>query len=392
MKIFFDAMTPDAPGGGVNIAELLAKQGVKTDSDVTVEVPSVNIGSDQPEDKPQATPEVKPEPAPAPVETTSEPAPPAPPQPEPPKVEPAPQPAAVAEPPKPVEVDWREVLKKQPESEVMKVMGLDDKMINFLSRWKAGEDLKDYFEAIATDYSKMSAEEVMRRHYQREFGDISREDFEELFRMKVIEQYKLDPDLFDEKDVRRGKLLLNVEADKIRQQFIQRQQELLLSKPPVPQPSTQELEAQAQEQAAQAEREKAVADYRGAIEKDVFTQDLLKNRLMPIGAGEDAFNYEVTQPQALLDVIFDPQKWASSLYDANGAPNVRKHMLLAAIATDDAGFLDNYAKHHQRIGAKKAIEPIENASTTTGTPAAGNDLPSDPAAALAKAGVITTGW
>lgn len=377
MKRYFDAVATD--GGGVNIAELMAKQGVKTDEGQTVEIPNIDIHG-------SGTTEVEPEPEPAKVETT--PAAPAPvtPQPDPPQLEPIIQPAA--ELPKPAEVDWKDVLKTQPEVEVYKHLGLDERMINFLSRWKGGEDLRDYLEAATVDYTKLSPEELMRRHYSQEYGALSPEDFEEVYRMKVTEHYKLDPDVFDEKEVRRGKILLNHDSDKIRQDFIKRQQDLLFSKPPEPQPSPADIEAQALE----AKREQDVADYKSRIEKDAFTQELLNKKLMTIGEGDEAFNYEVTEPRAYVDILFDPQKWSSKLFNEDGTPNVRKQFLLAAIATDETTFLSNYGKHHQRLGAKKAIEPIENASSTIGTPASGDGLPSDPAAALARAGTITSGW
>lgn len=378
MNKIFDVMAPDT-AGGVNVAELLAKQGIKTDDNNSAVIPNVEINKEVREEEPKPT-EQK-------VETTDKPVVAEASAPELPKLDPVIKPVAEAEPTKPVEIDWKEVLKKQPEVEILKAVGLDEKMINFLTRWKGGEDLKDYLEAASTDYSKMSAEEIMRRYYQREFSSVSPEDFEEIYRMKVIEQFKLDSDVFDEKDVRRGKLMLNYEADKIRQQFAAKQQELLFSKPPEAQPSIEDQQAIA----AEAEQQRATAEYKELIEKDAFTQELLNKKLMTVGDGEEAFNYEVSQPQSLLDVIFDPKKWASSLYDANGKPNVRKHMLLAAIASDDVSFLNNYAKHHQRLGAKRAIEPIENASPPSGLPSKGEELPSDPAAALAKAGIITSG-
>lgn len=376
---YFDVNAPEIGGGGVNVAELLAKQGVKTDDGISVEIPNVDIqgsGETEVKQEPEQPKAETAQPAPEPVQ----------PQPDPIKPEPV-QPAPVVEPPKPVETDWKDVLKKQPEVEVYKHLGLDDKMINFLSRWKGGEDLRDYLEAIATDYSKMSAEEIMRRYYLREFSGISAEDFQEIYKMKVTEHFKLDSDVFDEKDVRRGKLLLNYEADKIRQDFINKQQELLFNKPPEPPKPQAEIE----EAALEAERQKAVTEYKGRIEGDAFTQELLTNKKMTIGEGEDAFNYEVSAPQAYLDILYDPAKWASSLNNTDGTPNVRKHILLAAIAHDDTTFFTNYAKHHQRIGAKKAIEPIENATPPVGTLANGDGLPTDPAAALAKAGVITSG-
>lgn len=374
MTRFFDAMPTDA--GGIDLASMLAKDGVVTNGS-TAEVPQINTQV--------AEPTVKPDAEPAKTETVEAVIEPVLPQPEPQK--PAPQPVASIEAPKPAELDWREVVKKQPEVEVYKHLGLDEKMINFVSRWKSGEDLKDYFEAITTDYSKMSPEQVMRRYYAQEFGNVSPEDFEELYKMKVVEQYKLDPDVFDEKEVRRGKLLLNYEADKIRQEFVKRQQDLLLSKPPTPE--TVDVEAEAR--AFEVERQKAIAEYRGAIEGDAFTKELLTKRMMTIGEGEDAFNYEVAQPQEYLDVLYDPAKWSSKLYDEQGVPNVKKQLLLAAIANDDATFFTNFAKHHQKLGAKKVIEPIENASPAIGAPANGDGISADPATALARHGVITSG-
>lgn len=367
---YFDLTATD--GGGVNVAELMAKQGIKTDGDFQVEIPSINTEEKKEEVKVEEPPktetvqvEAKQEPVPA----------------DPPKQEPVVQPA-----PKPVEVDWKDVLKQQPEVDVYKHLGLDEKMINFLSRWKGGEDLTDYLNAATMDYTKMSPDEIMRRYYQKEFSGLSGEDFEEVYKMKVTEYFKLDPDIFDEKEVRRGKLLLNYEADKIRQDLIKKQQELLFSKPPTPEPPQHEAEARKLE----AERQQAAVEYKGLIEKDAFTQELLNKKLMTIGDGEEAFNYEVAAPQEYLDVLFDPAKWSAKIFNADGTPNVRKQILMAAIANDDTSFLTNYAKHHQKIGAKRAIEPIENASPTIGT-TSNEGAPLDPAAALAKAGIITSG-
>src|SRR6266568_3150951 len=137
IRRFYDLLATDA--GTVNVAELMAKHGVKTDETSSVAIPNIDKATEVPpeparevEVKATETVAVAPAPeAPRPAEQPT-------PTPEPVK------PVAVAEQPKPVEPDWREVLKKQPEVEVYKHLGLDEKMINFLSRWKGGEDLKDY--------------------------------------------------------------------------------------------------------------------------------------------------------------------------------------------------------------------------------------------------------
>lgn len=374
------------PQEPVNIAAMMAKEGQKTD-DSPVHVPVQNTPVPQVE-QPKVTQQEEPK-----TETVNEPPAPQaaaePTKPEPEKTGPTAAPVAPAQQPaQPVEVDWKELLKKQPEADVLKAVGLDDKMINFLSRWKSGEDLKDYLEAITTDYSKLSPEELLRRQLSREFGSLSAEDFEEVYKMKVTEQFKLDPDLYDEKEVRRGRLMLGIEADKVRQEFIKKQQELLLSKPPEAGPSTAEIEARAQEE----KRLKDFQAYKGLVDTNELTKQLVANKLLKIGEGEKAFNLEVTNPNDVLDLLYDSTKWTQKLWNADGTPNIRKQLVLAAIAHDDEAFFSNWAKHYEMLGEKSIAERIQNASEpSTGTFAKGNAESSDPISQLARFGTITSG-
>lgn len=372
----------------VDIAAMLAQQGIKTD-DSPVSVPAQDIPTTSQGDQPKETQQAEP----AKVETTEPPPGPGagsgPPRAEPIKSDPAASPVAPAPPAaQPADVDWREHLKKQPEVEVMKAMGLDEKMINFLSRWRGGEDLKDYLEAASVDYSKMPPEELLRRQLYREFGSLSPEDFEEVYKMKVTEQYKLDSDLYDEKEVRRGKLLLGIDADRVRQELMKRQQELLLAKPPEPGPSTAELEAQA----LQEQRDKDYQTYKGLVDTNSFTKDLLSSNLLKIGEGDKAFNLEIERPSDVLDLLYDPNKWAAKLWNADGTPNIRKQLVLGAIANDDELFFTNLAKHYEKLGAKGLAEVIQNASEPpAGTLAKGSAEPGDPISQFAKFGTITSG-
>lgn len=371
----------------IDIAAMMAKEGIKTDdSPVIVPVQDNTPQSGQVSEPKQEEPKVETTPsAPPGSEAGSET-----PKPEPVKTEPVVAPAApvVPQPAQSADVDWRELLKKQPEVEVMKAVGLDDKMINFLSRWRGGEDLRDYLEAVTVDYSKMAPEELLRRQLYKEFGSLSPEDFEEVYKMKVIEQYKLDPDIFDEKEVRRGRLLLGVDAERVRQEFIKKQQELLLSKPPEPGPSTAELEAQAE----QEKRQKDFIAYKGHVDNNAYTKELLSTNLLKIGDGDKAFNLEISKPNEVLDLLYDPVKWTTKLWNEDGTPNIKKQLILGAIALDDNLFFTNLAKHYEKLGAKELVEKMQNPSEPAmGAPAKGSAESADPISQLAKFGTITSG-
>lgn len=362
----------------VDIASMMAKEGIKTDeSPVSMPVQNTPPVEEQPKVETQAE---QPKPEMGAVVPPSE-NPPA----EPPKAAPAPvQPAPVPQP----QLDWRDLVKQQPETDVLKSLGLDEKMINFLSKWRGGEDLTDYLRAVTVDYSKMTPEQLLRQQLMADFGSLSQEDFEEVYKMKVIEQYKLDPDIFSETEVRRGRLLLNHEAEKIRQDLTRKQQELLFSKAPEPGPSAADIAAKEQ----QEQNERNLLTYRNLVNDNSYTKELLNTRFLRIGDGEKAFNLEVSNPNDVLDLLYDPAKWASKLYNDDGSPNVRKQLILGAIANDDALFFSNLSKHYEMLGAKSVAEKIQNASTPEpGTPTKGDPTANDPISQLARFGQISSG-
>jgi hypothetical protein len=389
---FFDALATDAPASPMptaEIAKLLASQGVQTEGEETVtKVPEVNIqepkeeGAEQSADKAKAE-EVK-------VETTA---------PEPPKTEepkpttkapetPAPTAQAVAVPTQ----DWKEVLKNHPDhNEILKTLGYDDKIVSFVQKWKSGGDIIKHLEAATVDYSKLSAEDLMRRQLARDYPEMDQADLEELYRMKVIEQYKLDPDVYNEQDVRRGKILLQADARKLREQYTKEQQEYLLPKAPEvdPQVEKERQEAIAREQEAQKQFEQ----YKRQITDHNLTKELMSTKMLTFGEGEEAFKFEVSDPNKLIDLIFDGNKISEKLFDeVNGerTPNVWKHLLMAAILEDDKSLLLHLGNHFKKLGSKKIVDSLENASLPGATTTRDFDS-SDPIAALARAGIITTG-
>lgn len=305
---------------------------------------------------------------------------------EPPKAAPAPD--QPVQPAPQIQEDWRDLLKKQTEVDVLKTLGLDEKMINFLSKWRGGEDLTDYLKAVTVDYSKMSSEQLLRQQLLTDFGSLSPEDFEEVYKMKVIEQYKLDPDLFTETEIRRGKLLLGIDAEKVRQELTRKQQELLFAKAPEPGPSVADIAAKEQ----QEQNERNLLTYRNLVDTNSYTKELLNTKLLRIGEGEKAFNLEVNNPNEVLDLLYDPAKWASKLYNEDGTPNVRKQIMIGAIANDDALFFSNLTKHYEMLGAKSVAEKIQNASSPEpGSPTKGDPTSNDPITQLARFGRITSG-
>jgi hypothetical protein len=241
VRKFYNVDAPETATGSPSVAQLMAQHGVKNEMESMVAAPIEPL---EQKEEPQKPAEV------TPVETTTEPQ----------TVEtanletpsPASEPPKVEEPQKvelpKAEPSWQEVLKNQQPDTVLKELGfdaesvgflkeykeLDPKMKAFLNLWKSGGDIQGYLQEMTTDYSKLSAEEVMRHQLRQEYPKASKQQLDVLFEEEVIERYKLDDSRFSESEVERGKLLLEAKADKYRDALLSSQSEKLLPKPPEP--------------------------------------------------------------------------------------------------------------------------------------------------------------
>ena len=238
----------------------------------------------------------------------------------------------------------------------------------------------------------MTDEDVMKRQLSseiKEMGlDLTREEFDELYRTRVTEHYKLDPDMFSEKELKTGKLNLKMDAAKARNGFTAKQQEYMLTPPPESQPSEFEKQYNEREDAAK----EAVTEYINFMSAAPEVKDFIQTKILTIGEGDQAFKYEDANPVETLDLLFDIKKFDAKLRDAKGNWDTKKHELLAVFLNDMDGFLSKYGAHHQEIGKNKAIEPLENAKPPAGQTATGGPgAPEDPAAAMARGGVIVSG-
>ncbi|HEV3223851.1 MAG TPA: hypothetical protein VGZ90_13275 [Puia sp.] len=354
-----------------NIAAIIAKQGVQTTKDNTVDIPDIKIKKEEPataqkqeEPKTEAVPKETPAPEQKPISQA---------QPEQPK-------QAV----QPEEANWQEVLKKQPEIEILKAIGLDEKMAGLIQKWKSGGDVTAYLKEAATDYSKMTGEQLMRHQLKSDYPELSDEDFEELYESKVTDTYKLDPNMYSEKDVKRGKILLNADTKKIRDALVEKQKQYILdSKPPEVKPDP----AIAQ---AEAALKQSIENYQKEIKGSSIYNGITKDKKLSIEIEGQKFNWEIPDINKYEGVMFDTKKWGEAMLTEKGEWDHEQQAVLGAVATDWKGFLNSLAKFYIDIGKKQTADLIENAKLP-GDTTAKPEAKSTPVAALAKSGNIVSG-
>lgn len=379
----------------MNIAAMMAKQGVKNETDQMVAIP-IEI---EKKEEPTPAKEV------APVATTTVPSPtaePAKPESQTPVVEPAivPEPQKVVEQPK--VQSWQEVLKSQQPDAVFKELGYDDKTVKLFNElkqfdpkvaeliqaYKEGRHV-EYLRELSTDYSKMPAEEVMRHQLRKDYPSATEAQLNVLYKSKVINAFGLNSE--EEGIAEEGRLLLEAEADRHRTELTKNQEKYLLPPAPEPQPIVEDNTEQLRK-----ERDEQV--YKTRVSDHSYTKELVANKKISIGEGENKVTIPI-EPQDLLDFWFEPKVFGEKLFDIQNVdgridmiPKVQLQMEAAAFILNRDKFLEEYAKHFKSLGGEKAIEPIVNAKMPDKNTATVVTLTGDsPAAQLAKAGKVNYG-
>ncbi len=295
----------------------------------------------------------------------------------------------------------QEVLKNQQPDTVLKELGYDDnlvkflstvkeldpKVLNFLNTWKEKGDVTGYLKEWTTDYSKMSAEDVMRHQLQTDYPTASPQQLEALFKREVTKAYSLDSD--DEMEAAEGKLLLDAKADRYRESLVQKQKDYLFPTPPEPKAIEPDNSAEIAKQELEV--------YKGIITGDPYTKNIFAKNQISFGGGDEPYNQPV-KPDELTAVLYDTTEWNKGLFEhtvlSNGEvkfdfnkPNVEKQMLLAAVHKYGMKLFDDIALHYKSLGGKSVNDLIENPSNTNGgTPSPADVAPKSVAEAMARQG------
>jgi hypothetical protein len=368
LRKFFDpaiAEPATQPQSQPSIAELLAKHGQMNNTDSPAPEPiTIQETKEDPNKAPESTPaatanetqnaeQANPE-TPSPEKEVT--------------AQPTPQKEEAAKP----QPSWQEVLKSQQPNTVLKELGYDDtviglakklqenpKMAAFFNHWETKGDVKDFLRELTTDYKEMPAEEVMRHQLRKDYPNASNAAIDVLYKKEIIKAYGLDSD--DETELQEGRLLLEAKADRYRTEMIANQEKFLI--PPAPEPKIAEPDNS--EQLVQQE----INAQKSYVSNSEYFRNIAASKTLSIGEGEDKFTYPVENPAEIIDLLYDSEKWISTISDVKKqedgkitiTPKTETQFLTGMVAKYGKAFLDTYAKHYKSLGGKAAIAPIENA-------------------------------
>lgn len=290
---------------------------------------------------------VNPAPAPDPAPADPNPADPAP-APDPAPADPAPADPAPAD-PKPA--DPAPVVPDPPKSYEFK----DDFIKGVVDFYEKTGELTPYLQAKLVDFTQTTDEEIMRRELRDQYPALSEKAFERLFKQEVVDKFRLDEQEFGLEDAELGRELLKVEAQKKREKLIEWQKQFS-----APEPKKDE---------SQIQREKEVADalleFERITKENDQTKAILESKRITIKDGETEFAFELAQPESLVEMTLDNNKFFSLFAGADGKMDYSKWYKALAYSQNPEVFEKSLINHGKALGREEITKEIKNPSNGT---------------------------
>jgi hypothetical protein len=229
----------------------------------------------------------------------------------------------------------------------------DDFIKGAVEYYEKTGDLTPYLQAKTVDFSTMDDAAVMRRNLREQYPDVSEKAFDRLFQQQVVDKFKLDPEQWGEDDVELGKELLRSEAQKLRTQYMDWQKKFVA---PEPQANP---EAEAQETAMQ----EAIAQFEKSVSENSLTRSILEAKRLSIKTGDDEFNYELQNPQDMVEMTLDNNKFFQQFASGENQLDYSKWYKTVAYSQNPEQFERALINFGKTLGRSEVTKEIKNPST-----------------------------
>jgi hypothetical protein len=225
----------------------------------------------------------------------------------------------------------------------------DDFIKGVVDYYNKTGDVTPYLEAKLVNYEKLSNEEILKKSLKEQYPTISDRALQALYQEQVVERFKLDPDRFDDLQVEVGTELLAAEAARLRSQYVERQNQF---KAPDP--------VQGQNP---AQPEADVEAWINTIKADPLTQKFMAEKNVSISYNGEQFNYEVDNPNDILDMTVDNAKFFNKFIKQDGQVDLQKWFRVVNYALDPETFERSLIAHGKTLGEEDVVSRRKNPST-----------------------------
>ena len=156
-----------------------------------------------------------------------------------------------------------------------------------------------------------------------------------------------------EDDSELGKELLRSEAQKLRNQYVEWQKGFVAPEPQLDQ------DAEEQERATM----EAIAQFEKAVKENEITKSILNSKRVSIKSGDDEFNFELPEANALVDMTLDNNKFFQQFSAGEGQLDYSKWYKTVAYSQNPEQFERALINFGKTLGRAEVTKEIKNPST-----------------------------
>lgn len=225
----------------------------------------------------------------------------------------------------------------------------DDYFKKLVEAYK-NESLDEFLIKTNIDYDAISDTEIIKMQIESQYPTLADEEKNLLLQRKLNKEYNIGSE--DESEDRVGKLLLKVEADKIREGLKKEQAEYTPSK----NPNSVEARMQAQQEA----QLKQIQEFQGYVKEHPATKQLETSRLLQYGVGDTKLNYEVNQGVNLSELAVDSNKFFQMFLGQDGKVDMNKFYKVANYAASMEGVEKALIAYGRSLGEKRLYDELKN--------------------------------
>lgn len=229
----------------------------------------------------------------------------------------------------------------------------DDFIKGAVEYYEKTGDLTPYLQAKTVDFAKMDDTEIMRRNLREQYPDVSEKAFDRLFKQQVVDKFKLDAEEWGEDDSELGKELLRSEASKLRSKYIDWQKGFVAPEP----------QANPEAEAQDAEMQEMIAQFEKSVIENPLTKSIIEAKRLSIKAGDDEFNYELPEPQSMVEMTLDNNKFFQQFASAPGQLDYSKWYKTVAYSQNPEQFEKALINFGKTLGRSEVTKEIKNPST-----------------------------
>lgn len=224
----------------------------------------------------------------------------------------------------------------------------DDFIKSAVEYYEKNGSLKPFLEAMQMDYDNMEPMELMRHKLRSEYSDLSETAFNKLYKREVIDKYNLDEDSYEEEDVELGKQLLKKDAESLRQQLKSEQSKFLEP-----------------ENDGQDDSQQLAEQWASRVESDQLTQQLLQSKAVTIEVDGEEFNYEIDNPQQVMEMTKDNSKFFNLFLNEEGEVDLSKWYKVVAFALEPDVYERSLLNHGKTVGVGDVERTLKNPEVPT---------------------------